>query len=87
MVAGQAMLSERMDDWQESWKQEGIQQGEIRANQAAVMEVLEVKFSNIPDSMASAVNGVGDPARLKAMHREAIRSDSLESFEQWMAQH
>jgi len=81
LAEGQAMLSERMDDWQENWKQ----QGEICANQAAVIEVLEVKFSNIPDSMASAVNGVGDPARLKAMLREAARSDSLDSFEQWMA--
>ena len=85
---GQTMLSERMDDWQENWKKEGvregIQQGIVDNARELVLEALEVKFSNVPVNIVSSVNETADPARLKEMHREAIRSGSLESFEQWM---
>ena len=86
------MLSERIDDWQENWKREGleqgleqgIEQGAIEKAREDVIDVLKIKFSNAPESIVSAVNKSVDPVRLKAMHHEAIRSDSLASFEQWM---
>ena len=67
-----------------NWKKEGIQQGEMSANQEAVIEILEVKFTNVPVKIVSAVNQADDPARLKEMLREATLSASLESFEKWM---
>jgi hypothetical protein len=81
---GQTMLSERMDDWQENWKKEGIQEGEINKAREDILDVLSIKFSNASDKIVSVVNDTVDPARLKAMHHEAVRTESLEAFEKWM---
>jgi predicted transposase/invertase (TIGR01784 family) len=81
-----ATLAEKwMSEGRQEGKQEGIQQGEINKAREDVIEVLIIKFSEVPESIVSAVNEVVDPARLKEMHREAVRTESLEAFEKWMS--
>ncbi|MBT5231036.1 MAG: transposase [Methylococcales bacterium] len=81
---GQTMLSERMDDWQENWKKEGIEQGIVESKRDDILDALEIKFSNVPDNIALIVNESTDPIRLKEMLHEAIRSESLDTFQKWL---
>jgi len=64
--------------------EKGVQQGEINKAREGVIDVLSIKFSNVADKIVSVVNDTVDPVRLKAMHHEAVRTDSLEAFEKWM---
>ena len=46
-----------------------------------MIEVINIRFTNAPENIGFVVNEVVEPARLKEMYREALRSDLLESFE------
>ena len=70
--------------WQENWKKEGIEQGIVESKRDDILDALEIKFSNVPDNIALIVNESTDPIRLKEMLHEAIRSESLDTFQKWL---
>ena len=59
-------------------REEGLQQG----LQQMVIDALEVRFEEIPSLISESIHQTKDPERLKALHRQAIRSASLEEFQQ-----
>jgi hypothetical protein len=63
-------------------KQIGKQIGIISRSREAVLEILEMRFGRIPSSLSSAVNGLEDPATLKALLKVAVTTPSLEAFEE-----
>jgi hypothetical protein len=40
-----------------------------------------MRFGKIPSSLSSSVNGLEDPTTLKALHKEAVTTPSIEAFE------
>ena len=58
----------------------GVTEGIIQQRREDVIEVLEVKFGEIPTEVIQKVNQIEDPALLKTLHREAIALGSLEQF-------
>ena len=63
-------------------KQEGLSEGQLRAFRTAVLRALEIRHGACPDGIREALEATVDPARLEALHENAIRSDSLETFAQ-----
>jgi hypothetical protein len=63
-----------------SGKQEGRHEGTLAASRQSVLEALDLRFGPIPDGLRDSLNAIADPERLRALHRAAIISDSLESF-------
>ena len=61
--------------------QKGIEQGVLQNAQEDVIDVLEVRFHGIPESIVEAVNAIEDASALRALHREAVTVASLEEFE------
>ena len=69
-------------------RQEGIQEGfttgelkgTLAASRQSVLEALDLRFGPIPDGLRDSLNAIADPEKLRALHRAAIVSDSLESF-------
>jgi hypothetical protein len=59
---------------------QGIAEGIIQQRREDVLEVLEVKFGEIPTEVIQKVNEIEDPALLKTLHRQAIALGSLEQF-------
>ena len=59
---------------------QGRQQGEILAQQQAVVEALEIRFDRVPGGLREEIEHIADSTRLHALHRAAIRCADLESF-------
>jgi predicted transposase YdaD len=65
-------------------RQEGIQEGRMEerthSRRQSVLEALDLRFGPIPDGLRDSIEAIADPEKLRALHRAAIVSDSLESF-------
>jgi hypothetical protein len=69
-------------------RQEGLQQGIsqgmaegiIQQRREDVLEVLEVRFQEVPTEVIQKINQIEDPALLKTLHRQAIALGSVEQF-------
>ena len=64
----------------EQFRKEGRQEGLIRANQAAILEALEVRFEGVPEGLREEIQLIDNAAKLQALHRAAITSPTLEAF-------
>jgi hypothetical protein len=68
--------------------QEGFATGELKGRieerthscRQSVLEALDLRFGPIPDGLRDSLNAIADPEKLRALHRAAIVSDSLEAF-------
>ena len=61
-------------------RQQGRQEGLVRANQAAILEALEIRFNRVPEGLREEIELIADTAKLQTLLRAAIRSATLESF-------
>jgi hypothetical protein len=48
----------------------------------SVLDILEVRFGNVPEPISQAINKITDLAILKSLRRKAIQIASLEAFQQ-----
>ncbi|MDJ0799994.1 MAG: transposase [Calothrix sp. MO_167.B12] len=58
------------------------QEGKIQTARESVIEVLEVRFGEVPNTMIDKINGINDVSILKALLRDAIAIPSLDAFSQ-----
>jgi hypothetical protein len=61
-------------------RQEGLREGVITTRQRAVLDALEIRFGEVPDSIRQSIEALHDEARLRSLLRIAIQAPSLESF-------
>ena len=88
MTLAQKLRQEgRQDGIQEGFatgKQEGREDGRMEerthSRRQSVLEALDLRFGPIPDGLRDSIEAIADPEKLRALHRAAIVSDSLESF-------
>ena len=59
---------------------EGREDGRMEERRQSVLEALDLRFGPIPDGLRDSIEAIADPEKLRALHRAAIVSDSLESF-------
>lgn len=64
----------------QQYRQEGRQEGQILAQQRAVIEALEIRFERVPEGLCEEIARIADPLRLPALLRAAIQAASLEDF-------
>ncbi len=66
------------------YRQEGLQEGRHEGRheglQQAILEALEIRFGDVPKGLGEAVEGWQDEAKLRELHRAAIRCETLEAF-------
>jgi len=63
-------------------REEGKQEGQLRAFRTAVLRALEIRYGACPEGIREALESFDDPTRLEALHENAFRSESLEAFAQ-----
>jgi hypothetical protein len=59
---------------------QGMAEGIIQQRREDVLEVLEVRFQEVPTEVIQKINQIEDPALLKTLHRQAIALGSVEQF-------
>ena len=63
-------------------KEEGIEQGVLQNAKENTLEVLEIRFSEVPREIVEVINGIEDESVLKTLFRRAIAISSLAEFQQ-----
>ncbi len=63
-------------------REEGLQLGLQQGLQQGLLETLDVRFGIVPVSISDDVGQIQEPDRLRTLLRWAIRSASLEEFQQ-----
>jgi hypothetical protein len=67
-------------------KQEGREEGRVENARESIIEVLEVRFGEIPNTIVAKINGINDVSMLKTIHRQAIAISSLDAFSELIDQ-
>jgi hypothetical protein len=62
------------------------QEGILQKAKEDVLEVLEVRFGEVPTEISQKINSIEDPEVLKTLHREAIAIESMEQFGGYLEQ-
>ena len=60
--------------------QQGMQQGILQNAREAVIDILEVRFEVVPQSILKRLNEISDPSILKILHRKVVKVKSLDEF-------
>jgi hypothetical protein len=80
LVEMHSMLAERVVEWTQRWKAEGLQQGQVQEARAMVLEAIAVHFGETPHDIAAFVQRVEDRETLHGLLRQAITCPTLEAF-------
>ena len=62
-------------------RQEGLEKGILQTARQAILDVLDTRFGQVPDSVREQVNTLCGERNLKDLHRRAILTPSLEEFQ------
>lgn len=62
--------------------QKGLKQGALGESQQLIIETLDERFGAVPSFISDAILQIRDHNQLRALHRRAIRSTSIEEFRQ-----
>lgn len=60
---------------------QSIEQGSIQTLRELLIDVLQLRFQQLPDELLVTLSQLSDLSRLKQLHRQAIIAGSLEEFE------
>jgi hypothetical protein len=60
---------------------EGLEKGIVQTARESILDVLDTRFGQVPDSVREQVNAIGSERTLKELHRRAILTPSLEAFQ------
>jgi len=63
-------------------RHEGLALGRTIALRESVLEAIEVRFGAATEELARAIHEVTDDERLRALHKAALRAESIEAFTQ-----
>ena len=59
---------------------EGRQEGILQTGREAILDVLDTRFGEVPDSVREQVNALCSEPTLKDLLRRAVRASSLDEF-------
>jgi hypothetical protein len=74
-------LKEGLEKGLEKGLVEGLEKGIVQNAREAILDVLETRFGQVPDSLRERINAIGGERNLKDLHRRAILTPSLEEFQ------
>ena len=72
--------------WERRAMARGHDQGVLETAREDVVEVLALRFGEVPSSLGERVEQIDDPAELKNLLRRATTANSLDEFEMELAE-
>ncbi|NEP50586.1 MAG: hypothetical protein F6K65_17980 [Moorea sp. SIO3C2] len=67
-------------------RQEGIEEGILQTSRETLLEVLQVRFEDVPRELVEKINQIESVSVLKTLHRQGITIASVEEFQGWLDQ-
>ena len=64
-----------------TYERRGMLQGRIQTMQENILEVLDVRFETVPETITEGIQQLDDPELLKTLLRQAIAIASIEAFQ------
>lgn len=64
----------------QQYRQEGLEKGLVKGRQEDVIEALQIRFGQLPESLKESVLAVTGEVELRRLLRAAIQAESLEAF-------
>ena len=61
--------------------QQGIEQGETRAKQMALLKLLHHQFQSVPETVATRIHTLRDPAHLDTLFEKALNAENLQDID------
>ena len=74
-------LKEGLEKGLEKGLIEGLEKGIVQTAREAILDVLDTRFGQVPDSLRERVNALCSEPTLKNLLRRAVRTPSLEAFQ------
>ena len=65
--------------------EQGLKEGTLQTARKAIGDVLEARFSVVPDNVTATLDGIDDTEWLEQLLKRAAIAPSLEAFEQVLA--
>ena len=62
-------------------REQGIEQGETRAKQEAVLKLLQFRFDDVPESVANQVGSIRSVSRLDSLFEEVWEAHTLDEID------
>lgn len=63
-----------------SFERSGIKKGELRRSREAIVDILQVRFESVSDTVIEMLKAIDDLAELKRLHRNAVTVSSIDEF-------
>jgi hypothetical protein len=80
MTLAQKLRQEGMQTGELKGREDGRMEERTHSRRQSVLEALDLRFGPIPDGLRDSIEAIADPEKLRALHRAAIVSDSIEAF-------
>jgi flagellar biosynthesis/type III secretory pathway protein FliH len=78
-------MEQGIEQGMEQGIQQGIQQGmekaALQSRRETLLDILAVRFGNVPESLLRVIDGVAEVSRLKQLLRSAATAGSLTEFQ------
>jgi hypothetical protein len=74
-------LKEGLEKGIQKGLEQGLEKGILQNAREAILDVLDTRFGEVPDSVRERVNAICGERNLKDLHRRAILTPSLEEFQ------
>jgi len=66
--------------------EQGIELESLRSKKESIIEVLEIRFAEVPSELIAVLNGIKDFEFLKQLHKRAVTVASVEELQQLISQ-
>ena len=74
-------LKEGLEKGIQKGLEQGLEKGILQNAREAILDVLDTRFGEVPDSIRDRINALGSEPTLKTLLRRAARASSLEEFQ------
>jgi hypothetical protein len=65
-------------------RQEGLDEGILQKGREDVIDVLTIRFSDVPPALIEEINQIEDSSRLTTLHRQAVTIGSITEFQGYL---
>ena len=84
MTIADTLIEEGYEKGIEHGIERGVERGALQTAREDILDVLEIRFSTVTESLVSTMKRVQEASILKILHRKAIQAESFEAFERFL---
>ena len=75
-----SLLEEYFNESLEKGMKQGMEKGSIQTMKASVLQILTLRFKNVPQDIQDSINDKNDLVVAQSLHESAILAQSIDDF-------